>query len=113
MFALATNNRMSNHQINPDATYTDEVLNRFNEVNELYDVTMNEVHHLMYSADITTNECFTFRNAIKQEDKNLFVDDMEKEILDEENGEHWSIVHHNTLPKKAQPIRDIWSFKHK
>ena len=80
---------MPNHQINLDATYTEQVLNQFHEVNELYYVTMNEVHHLMYSADITTNECFTFRNSIKQEDKISFVDAMEKEILDEENGEHW------------------------
>ena len=38
---------------------------------------------------------------------------MEKEILDHENGKHWSIVHRNTLPNKAQPIKAIWSFKRK
>ena len=76
VFALDTNTRMPNHQINPDATYTEQVMNRFHEVNELYDGTLNVVHHLMYSADITTNECFTFRNAMKQEDKMLFVDAM-------------------------------------
>ena len=27
MFVLATNTRMPNHQINPDATYTEQVLN--------------------------------------------------------------------------------------
>ena len=54
----------------------------------------------MYYADITTNECFTVRNAMKQEDKVSFVDAMEKEILDHENGEHWSIVHHNKLSTK-------------
>ena len=67
----------------------------------------------MYSADISTNEYFTFRNAMKQEDKMSFVDAMEKEILDHKNGEHWSIVHHNTLPNKARPIKAIWSFKRK
>ena len=69
MFELATNTRIPNHRINLDATYTKQVINRFHEVNELYDGTLNEVHHLMYSADTTTNECFTFRNAMKQEDK--------------------------------------------
>ena len=69
MFALATNTRMPNHRINSDVTYTEQVLNRFHELNELYDVTLNDVHHLMYSADITTNECFMFRNAMKQDDK--------------------------------------------
>ena len=71
------------------------------------------MHHLMYSADITTNECFTFLNAVKQEDKISFVDAMEKEILDHENGEHWSIVHRNTLPNKARPIKAIFSFERK
>ena len=108
MFALATSTRMPNHQINPDATYTKQVLNRFHEVNELYDGALNEVYHLMYSADITTNECFAFRNAMKQEDKMSFVDAMEKEILDHKNGEHWSIVHRNTPPNKARPIKTIW-----
>ena len=111
IFALATNTRIPNHLINPDATYTKQVLNRFHEVNELYDGTMNEVHHPMYSADITTNECFAFRNSMKQEDKMSFVDAMEKEILDHENGKHWSIVQRNTLPNKARPIKAIWYFK--
>ena len=47
MFALSTNTRMPHHQINPDATYTKQVLNLFHEVNKLYDGTLNEVHHLM------------------------------------------------------------------
>ena len=41
------------------------------------------------------------------------VDTMEKEILDHKNGEHWSIVHQNTLPNKERPIKAIWSFKRK
>ena len=67
----------------------------------------------MYSADITINECFTFRNSMKQEDNISFVDAMEKEILDHENGEHWSIVNHNTLTNKARHIKAIWYFKRK
>ena len=65
MFALATNKRMPKHRVNPDASYTEQVLNRFHEVNELYDGTLNEVHHLMYSTNISTNKSFTFRNAMK------------------------------------------------
>ena len=68
-------------------------MNRLHEVNELYDGTMNEIHSFMYSTDITTNECFTFQNAMKQEDKLNLLDAMEKEILDHETGGHWSIVH--------------------
>ena len=53
-------------------------MNRFHEVNELYDGTLNEVHHLLYATDISSNESFTFRNAMKQDDKFAFVDAMEK-----------------------------------
>ena len=67
----------------------------------------------MYFTNISTNKCFTFRNAMKQEDRMSFVDAMEKEITNHKSGEHWSIVHCNTLPNKARPIKAIWSFKHK
>ena len=50
---------------------------------------------------------------MKQEDKMSSVDAMEKEILDHGYGKHWSIVHRNTLPNKARPIKTIWSFKRK
>ena len=50
---------------------------------------------------------------MKQEDKLSFVDAMDKEILDHKNGEHWSIIHCNTLPNKARPIKAICSFKPK
>ena len=86
-------------------------MNRFHEVNELYDGTLNEVYYLLYKTDISSNESFTFRNAMKQDDKLAFVDTMEKEISDHKKGGHWSIVHHNTLPNKARPIKAIRSFK--
>ena len=88
-------------------------MNRFHEVNELYEGTLNEVHHLLYATEISFNDSFTFRNATKQDDKLDFVDAMEKEISDHEKGGHWSIVHHDTLPNRARPIKAIWSFKRK
>ena len=88
-------------------------MNRFHEVNELYDGTLNEVHHLLYATDISSNERFTFRNAMKHDEKLALLDATEKEISDHEKGGHWSIVHHDTIPNKARPIKAIWSFKRK
>ena len=51
-------------------------MNQFHEVNKLYDGTINEIHHFSYSTDITTNETFTFREVMKQEDRISFVDSM-------------------------------------
>ena len=64
----------------------------------------------MYATNIDINECFTFINVMKQDNKISFVDAMEKEISDHEAGCHWSVVHRDTLPNKARPIKAIWSF---
>ena len=50
---------------------------------------------------------------MKQDDKLELLDATEKEITIHENGGHWSIFHHDTLPNKARPIKFIWSFKRK
>ena len=50
---------------------------------------------------------------MKQDEKLAFVDAMEKYIRNHKKGGHWSIVHRDTLPNKAWPIKAIWSFKRK
>ena len=57
-------------------------MNRFHELNELYESTLNKIHHFFYSTNITTNETFTFHEAMIQEDRISSVDTMEKEIHD-------------------------------
>ena len=47
---------------------------------------------------------------MKQEDKLSFVDAVEKEITDHKEGVHLSIVHHDTLPNRAQLNKEICSF---
>ena len=82
LVALATNIKLSEHQINLNATFTEQVMNRLHEVKQLYDGTLNKVHHLFYETEIITNESLKFRNAMKQDDKLNFVGAMEKEISD-------------------------------
>jgi hypothetical protein len=113
LISLASNFTMPNHRKGYTPTYTESVMNRFHEVNELYDGTLNNVHHFLYSTEISSNECFTFQQAMKQDDKMNFVQAMEKEITDHEERSHWSIVTRSTLPKSARPIKAIWSFKRK
>ena len=104
---------MPEHQTNPKSTFTEKVMNRFYEVNALYDITLNEVHHLFYATNISSNKSFTFLNAMKQDDNLASIDAMEKKITNHENSIHWSIVHCDTLPNKARPIKSIWSSKRK
>ena len=79
---------MPQHQTEKNATFTQQVMDRFHEVNELYDSTLNEVHHLLYATDISSNNSFTILNATKQDDKLAFVDAMEKEIKNHKKGGH-------------------------
>ena len=104
---------MPEHQTNPKSTFTEQVMNRLHKVNELYDGKLNKMHHLIYTTDISTDEFFTFRNAMKQEDKLSFIYAMEKEITEHKGEGRWSIFHHDTLPNKARPIKSIWYFKQK
>ena len=57
---------MLKHRTNTNETFTEQVMNQFHEVNELYDGTLNKIHHLFYSTDITTNETFTLCEAMKK-----------------------------------------------
>ena len=65
LITLATNVVVPRQQTEKDTTFTQQVMNRFHEVNELYDGTLNEVHYLLYATDISSNDSFTFRNAMK------------------------------------------------
>ena len=76
-----------------------------------YDGTTNQIHFLSFTTDISSNEVFTYKEAMNQEDKHLFVDAMQKEVADHESRDHWTIVPRSTVPKTAKPIQAIWSFK--
>ena len=77
LIALATNVGVPQHQTEKNAAFTQQVMNRFHEVNEMYDGTLTKVHHLLYETNISSNDSFTCRNAMKQDDKLAFV----KEVI--------------------------------
>ena len=76
LVALATNITIPEHQTNPNSTFTEQVMNRFHEINEFFDETLSEVHHLFCATNKSSNKSFMFRNAMKQDYKLAFVDDM-------------------------------------
>ena len=53
-------------------------MDRSHEVNKLYDGILNKIHHFFYSNYISTNENFTLREDMKQEERISFVDEMDK-----------------------------------
>ena len=55
IITLETNITIPKHQTKQNTTYTDQVMNIFHELNYMYDGTLNEVHHFLYSTEISSN----------------------------------------------------------
>ena len=119
MSALITLSSFVSHVTVPDnelpthATFSDHMIKHFEELNEHYDGTMNQIHFLSFSTDVSSNKVFIYKEAITQEDAHLFVEAMQKEVAEHDLRNHWTIVHRSTVPRTAKPIHTIWSFKRK
>jgi hypothetical protein len=50
----------------------------FEELNEHYDDTMNQIHFLSFSTGVSSNKVFTYKEAITQDDTHLFIEAMQK-----------------------------------
>ncbi len=87
------------------------MIKRFEKLNEHYNGSMNQIHFLSFSTDISFNEVFTYKEAMTQEGAHLFIEAMQKEVADHELRNHWTIVHRSTVPITAKTIQAIWSFK--
>ena len=56
----------------------------YERANTLYDTTVNSMHTTVFSADQEQNECYHFKDILKQVDKNGFIKSMIKEVRDHE-----------------------------
>jgi hypothetical protein len=96
-------------------TLSHHVIKCFEELNEHYDGTMNQIHILSFSTDRSPNKdkVFTYKESMNQEDAHLFVQAMQKEVADHKLQDHWTIVPCSTVLKTTTPIQAIWSLKQK
>jgi hypothetical protein len=76
------------------ATFSDHMIKHFEDLHEYYDGTMNRIHFLFFSTDVSSNEVFTYKEAMTQNGAHLFVEATQKEVADHEMQNHWTIVHH-------------------
>lgn len=115
-FSMPDYNR---HRHDPNAqkqlpSFTERMMNKFHEANELYDGTCNRLHFLSFlTQDVASNEVFHYHQAMKQDDRDDFIEAMKKEIRDHEEREHWVIVPKSSMPTGNKAIKSIWSFKRK
>jgi len=101
------------HPMPESSRLLDRVMNRLDEANEHVDGTLNKIDYLCFTADVSKNETFTYHQAMKEKDKAFFVEAMEKEILDHETRNHWTLQSRSTIPSVTKTIKAIWSFKRK
>ncbi len=113
LFSSVSHVTIPDHELLTHATLSVHKIECFEELNEHYDGTMNQIHFLSFSTDVSSNKVFTYKEAITQEDAHRFVEAMQKEVADHELRNHWTIVHCSTVPRTAKPIQAIWSFKRK
>ena len=73
---------MPSYPIKPNASLTARDMHRFNELNELYDGTVNQLHHLDFSTiNISSNEVFTYHKAMKEADAELLFLQCKRKFL--------------------------------
>ena len=101
LFSFASCVTVPDHELPTHATLSEHMIKRFEELNEHYNVTMNQIHFLSFSTDVSSNKVFTYKEAMTQEDAQLFVEAMQEEVADHELQNHWTIVHHSTVPKNC------------
>ncbi len=113
LLSLVSQVTVPDHELLTHATFSKHLIKRFEDLHDHYDGTMNQIHFLSLSTDESSNEAFTYKEAMTQEDAHLFVEAMQKEVADYEFQNHWTIVHCSTVPRTTKPIQAIWSFKRK
>ncbi len=104
-FSFVGHVTIPDHELPIHATLSDHMIKCFEELNEHYDGTKNQIHFLSVSTDVSSNKVFIYKEAITQEDAHLFVEAMQKEVADHELRNHWTIVNSSTVPKPLSQFR--------
>lgn len=112
LLTSTTDTMVPRHDLPENPTRWQRIVNNFEEINAHCDGTLNDFHHLALTTD-TSNECYTYSQAMKQHDWPEFIKAMQKEVADHEERKHWKLVPTSTIPKGVKRIKAIWSFRRK
>ena len=79
-------------------------------ISKLFDGSINKCYNYVYSAN-ASNDVYSLREVLKQNDIKEYVAAMVKEIHDHESQDHWELFQRKDLPKNAKTILSVWAFK--
>jgi hypothetical protein len=77
LFSFVSHVTVPDHELPTHATFSDCVIKCFEELHEHYDGTMNHIHFLSFSTDVSSNKVFTNKEAMTQENAHLFAEAMQ------------------------------------
>ena len=73
-------------------TTAESAINYFEQVNENFDQTCNDILYHVHSVAKVSNESYTFKEMLQQDDRQQLVESMQKEINDHSKHEHWEVI---------------------
>ena len=77
-------------------------------IHSMPDNLLNDMHPLSFATGKAENEVFTLKDMLKQVDRALFADAMDKEINAHNKDNHWKIIKKSevksSIKKKANNI---------
>ena len=113
MFCLFTFSAFVTTATHMPTNIAQKIILHSERINTNFDGTLNYFHPVALLASMGDNDTYSFKEMLKQEDKNDFIKAMIKEIDDHEGRGHWSLMLRSDLPLGAKTILSIWSFKRK
>jgi hypothetical protein len=104
------------HSLQEKATVTStstfpNAIDSYHRVNTLYDGMINCLFSMLAQSSITSNETFSYNQALKQDNFCEFIKAMMIEVSDHESREHWTLSKWCDMPEDMKTIMSIWSFK--
>ena len=81
-------------------------------LNNLRDLVIDAVHPLAFAAS-TDPDTLHLNQALRQPDRDKFIEAMQKEIQDHEQRKHWTVVQRDQLPKGTPILPAVWSMRRK
>ena len=76
-----------------------------------FDGSINYLAYHVFAAGKENNETYTFREMLKQDDRDDFIEAMQVEVDAHQTREHWEIIPRSQMLKEMKTIMAIWSFK--
>ena len=98
--------------VSPQTSF-DKSIAHLSVVNQHFDGTLNYLHPLTFTTKNSSNDTYTLKDMLKQDDVHNFMETMTVEIDAHQSRDHWTPILRSSLPPGVKTIMSIWSFKRK